>query len=450
MLYLSLGSRNGRGFGLMNLFTPFREIAGTPGGMLLITLAMILLPCQVSVCMRSLHMRRRAPSLLLCALHAALGYLVLWCMMDCSFAVFNDGEIRQTFPGIVEAAGRIPWSVFALLEAVSILVLDISRRRCRKFLRSHPGPQMIKEAVDLLPAGVCFGAADGSVLLANVRMSALAREITGRMLTDTNRFRKAVEEHCRKQGGSCLLRTGDGKAWLLDRRTVSAGGEEYDQFTAADVTEPVQITDRLEENNRRLRDVQARMRAFTARETDLNISREILAARSVVHNHMGNFLLLGRYYLDGNATDEASLLRTMRSSCRFLVNEVEQPEEPTDPWEAAMKTAAGIGVKATVDGQPPEKAEARALAAKILEECAANAYKHAGTDRIGMAFRHENAGWIISVTNGGSAPEGPVRETGGLATLRRMAQEAGGTMRVETEPEFRLTVTVPEKAGKPK
>ena len=112
-----------------------------------------------------------------------------------------------------------------------------------------------------------------------------------------------------------------------------------------------------------------------------------------------------------------------------------------------MKTAAGIGVKAEVDGQPPEKAEARTLAAKILEECAANAYKHAGTDRIGMVFRHENAGWIISVTNGGSAPEGPVRETGGLATLRRMAREAGGAMQVETDPVFRLTVTVPEKAA---
>ena len=40
-----------------------------------------------------------------------------------------------------------------------------------------------------------------------------------------------------------------------------------------------------------------------------------------------------------------------------------------------------------------------------------------------------------------------VRETGGLATLRRMAREAGGTMQVETDPVFRLTVTVPEKAA---
>ena len=56
---------------------PFRDLSGTPGGILLVTLALILLPCQISVCMRSLHMRRPLPSLLLCALHAVLGFLVL-------------------------------------------------------------------------------------------------------------------------------------------------------------------------------------------------------------------------------------------------------------------------------------------------------------------------------------------------------------------------------------
>ena len=424
---------------------PFRDLSGTPGGILLVTLALILLPCQISVCMRSLHMRRPLPSLLLCALHAVLGFLVLWLLVDGAYVRTWDGKERETFPGIVEAARGLPWIVFALLEAVSILVLDFSRRRCRKFLRSHPGPQMIKEAVDLLPAGVCFGAADGTVLLANMRMAELARELTGRMLADTKRLWKAVTEHCREQDGKRLARAENGKVWLLDRRTITAGGEEYDQFTAADVTESVRITDELEQNNRRLRDVQARMRAFTARETDLNISREILAARSVVHNHMGNFLLLGRYYLDGNRTDEAALLHTMRSACRFLVNEVEQPDDPTDPWDAAMKAAGGIGVRAAVTGLLPEDAGTRALAAKILEECAANAYRHAGANRIEMTFRHEDGEWTISVTNGGTPPDNPVRETGGLATLRRMAGEAGGRMEVETEPVFRLTVTVPDE-----
>ena len=198
--------------------TPFRDIAGTPGGILLITLAMILLPCQISVCMRSLYMRRPLSSLLLCALHAALGYLVLWILMDAAFSVFKDGEVRQDFPGIVKAAGSLPWIVYALLEAASVLVLDTSRRRCRKFLRSHPGPGMIKEAVDLLPAGVCFATADGTVLLANVRMAQLARELTGHMLTDTRRLWKAVEEKCRERDGKRLARTRDGKVWLLDRQ----------------------------------------------------------------------------------------------------------------------------------------------------------------------------------------------------------------------------------------
>ena len=108
---------------------PFSQIAGTPGGILLVTLALILLPCQVSVCMRSLHMRRPLPSLLLCALHAALGFLVLWLLVDGAYTHTWDGKAREAFPGIVEAARGLPWIVFAALEAASILVLDFSRRR---------------------------------------------------------------------------------------------------------------------------------------------------------------------------------------------------------------------------------------------------------------------------------------------------------------------------------
>ena len=109
----------------------------------------------------------------------------------------------------------------------------------------------------------------------------------------------------------------------------------------------------------------------------------------------------------------------------------------------AFAMLAGAALAQQPQTLPP--AGTRALAAKILEECAANAYKHAGADRIEMTFRHEGGEWTISVTNGGTPPEGPVRETGGLATLRRMAGEAGGSMAVETEPVFRLTVTVPDE-----
>ena len=49
------------------------------------------------------------------------------------------------------------------------------------------------------------------------------------------------------------------------------------------------------------------------------------------------------------------------------------------------------------------------------------------------------------VTNNGKIPEGDIVEGGGLSTLRRRVERAGGTMRVDARPSFRLTVTVPKE-----
>jgi signal transduction histidine kinase len=54
----------------------------------------------------------------------------------------------------------------------------------------------------------------------------------------------------------------------------------------------------------------------------------------------------------------------------------------------------------------------------------------------------------VTVTNDGKPPESEITEGGGLSTLRKRVERAGGTMLVQSVPVFKLTVTVPkEKEG---
>jgi signal transduction histidine kinase len=46
----------------------------------------------------------------------------------------------------------------------------------------------------------------------------------------------------------------------------------------------------------------------------------------------------------------------------------------------------------------------------------------------------------IVITNNGKPPKGEIAESGGLLSLRRSAEEAGGTMTVQSQPEFKLTI----------
>ncbi len=53
-------------------------------------------------------------------------------------------------------------------------------------------------------------------------------------------------------------------------------------------------------------------------------------------------------------------------------------------------------------------------------------------------------GWRLTLTNDGEPPKEPVRETGGLASLRRRVEAAGGTLSIESAPRFRMTVELQE------
>ena len=99
-----------------------------------------------------------------------------------------------------------------------------------------------------------------------------------------------------------------------------------------------------------------------------------------------------------------------------------------------------IGVRAEIHGELPEEPAHRILLAHAVQECAANAVKHAEGDRIEITV----SGQDFRITNNGKPPKAPVAESGGLLSLRRSVEEAEGTMTVESSPVFILSVRFPE------
>ena len=211
---------------------------------------------------------------------------------------------------------------------------------------------------------------------------------------------------------------------------------------AAEMTAQYRVTSELREKNRRLKDVQARMKALAAHELELVTAREVMNARVTVHNQMGNVLLSGRYYLDHpESMDDAELLRLLEYSSSFLLGEAEQPEPVPDALEQAVQTARRIGVTVELQGATPQDARHRDLLARAVNQCAANAVRHAEGDRLTVRLRESGTQLTAVFTNNGKPPAGPIAETGGLAALRRTVEAAGGSMTVESAPAFRLILT---------
>ena len=73
-----------------------------------------------------------------------------------------------------------------------------------------------------------------------------------------------------------------------------------------------------------------------------------------------------------------------------------------------------------------------------------NAVRYAGADELYVCFSEDSDFATVAVTNNGKLPEADITEGGGLSTLRRRVERAGGTMLVQSMPCFKLTVTVPK------
>ena len=86
------------------------------------------------------------------------------------------------------------------------------------------------------------------------------------------------------------------------------------------------------------------------------------------------------------------------------------------------------------------------LYALILRECTSNGVRHAGATELYADSEHRPQSWHLCITNNGAPPKAEIKEGGGLSSLRRRIENAGGTVTVHSLPVFVLEVTLPDKA----
>ena len=395
------------------------------------------------------HLSKRR--ILPAGLNAFADFALFTVLMDCArYAYLSEPDPR--YQPFQLTLFNLPWGLYAGIEAVLAFLLILILRHSALYRRSHLTPDAIRETVDLLPEGICISAPDGTVLLSNLQMNTLCRMLTGSVLSDAVRFRQKIEALREKQNDDDLLKTPDGKVWRFSGEKITENGKEYDLLTAEDLTEQYKITEILKEKNEHLQELQRRMRAVSDLSGEMFVAREKTNAKAALHNQLGQVLLMGSHYLDHPDSIDAEVVRmTTRDMNRFLLREAEDfSEEETEAavyrTDLLMQTLAmtkNIGVQADIHGEFPENPDRRRLLACAIQECATNTVKHAEGDRITVHLEEDSEGLRIRISNNGKPPEGPIRESGGLLSLRRRVETAGGKMAVESQPEFSLTITLP-------
>lgn len=421
------------------------SIFAKPLGLPLLLLALFLVIGQTAAFLFSLREKKSRKLTLSTALHLLVGFLVFVILLD-GYGNVNDASIPRNSVQTGWFVFSLPWMVYAAYELLSVLLLLCQLRAYRRYKNGTVTPDAIRRAVDLLPEGICVSQADGTVLLSNLKMAALCRELTGERLSDARKLWTYLEQSGEDQGGKRLIHTPHGEVWLFAKDTLTAQGRDYERTSAVNVTERYRITEELREKNAHLQQIQRRMKEASDLSAEMFVKQEEAAVRSALHNELGQVLLMGRHYvLHPESTDSAMVALMTRQMNSFLLGESRAPAvDAEDELRRAISTAASIGVSVELRGAAPEEGRLRAVLAAAIRECAANAVKHAEGDRLFAAITRTADGTVMTVTNNGRPPKGPVAESGGLLSLRRSAEAAGGQMRIQSLPAFSLTLTFPK------
>ena len=321
------------------------------------------------------------------------------------------------------ALSPAPWTAAALLLTVlSLSSLLLLRRKSRRQL----SPVSIKESCDHLPSALCFALENGLPCLKNLKMDELSHLLTGEALLNANVFWKAIESQP-------IVTLENGQTWSFERVQMEMAGKSIYQITGTNITEEARLQREVEKDNLRLKGMNRRLRQYGQDVQEATREKEILRAKTRVHDQIGRALLQTRQFLSGAQGDAER-----RQNVRLLLGKYSD-EQRVDTFDQLARAARAIGVTIERRGVfPAEDTESAQLVEIAAHECLTNLVRHAGGTRLEIIG---GSGWRVRYLNDGSTPDGPIVEGSGLTALRARVEAAGGAMEVAHAPRFELTLT---------
>lgn len=330
-------------------------------------------------------------------------------------------------------------------------------------MKHRIGRNSIKESFDNLPSGVCFADKHGVIILCNRQMHRLCYLLLGTDLQHIFELREAMQNPRNgisfENGSSNAFRFPNGQVWeFRESAVMDAEHRAYTQVQALPMTELYAKKAELERKNHQLEKVNYRAQRLY-KELDQTVhEEETFAIKMRVHNNIGLCLLSTHQTLTGNS-DLAELRKAGRmwlSTLNMFGTVDAAPFDnngvanlPGEMIRELVDSAAGIGVKITINGKLPEDAKHAYLLITAMRECATNTVRHAHGSEMAVTLTMTGEAIIAQIENNGCKPDGEVVEGGGLSDLRRRVEKAGGTMTIESRPAFRLTVTLTKKEELP-
>lgn len=311
--------------------------------------------------------------------------------------------------------------------------------------RRHFGFNVIKESFDQLPTATCFFDSTGGVVLCNRRMY----ELSQYLLHSSIQYLAEAEQALASPPDGVVpiahaentYQFPDQTIWKFEKRIVTDRYKEtYTQLTAADVTQLHQALTQFAIDNHKLAQDAEKLKELSKTVGAVVREKEALAAKSAMHDSLASCITVTKQFLAGDLDRISAevVLREWEKSIAFRDSVLEPAKD------SLYHAAKSSGVTIRITGKIPD-GDMSELIYTAMQVCLTNAVQYAKATELAACISENDDNVTVMIRNNGKQPEQPVREGGGLTNLRRRIEAVGGTMRIQSLPEFILCIEIPKR-----
>ena len=329
-------------------------------------------------------------------------------------------------------------------------------------MKKNTSAKMIKKAIDSYPGGICFSALDGRVILVNEKMNQLMLELTGHTILNAKvtweelanfasngKAEKLTQSWLPKDPDKesihqqLFFRFSDSSVWRFELRFLASNTV---QIEAAEITELYRLSEELYENTIRLQEMQKRQKSLLDSIVEVNLNKEILAAKMHIHDELGHCLLATtKVITEDSLAENADVLReSWRSTIRDFSNIPTAWTVPDSSLQSElMQVAELIGCRVVFFGEQPKSRKVLQLLYAAVREALTNAVRHADATELMVKIEQDEKRYHIEISDNGGAAVSKITEGNGLSALRQRLEQAGASLTILCNNGVTLIVDIP-------
>ena len=240
-----------------------------------------------------------------------------------------------------------------------------------------------------------------------------------------------------------FFRFSDNSVWRFELRFLDSNTV---QVEAAEITELYRLSEELYENTIRLQEIQKRQKALLDSIVEINLNKEILAAKMHIHDELGHCLLATtKAITEDRLAENADVLRENWNSAIHDFSNISTVWTVPDSslQSELMQVAELIGCKVTFLGEQPKSRKALQLLYAAVREALTNAVRHADATELTVRIKQDKQRYHIEISDNGGVSVSSITEGNGLSALRQRLEQEGATLKVLCDNSVSLLVDIP-------